>query len=274
MAEAADRAGVDELWLWEDCFWESGVAAAAAALAWTGRLRVGIGLLPVPLRNVSLTAMELATLSRLFPGRLRAAVGHGVQDWMGQVGARVGSPMTLLQEHLVALRSLLAGEEVTVAGRYVNLDRVKLAWPPAEAPLPVLAGASGPASMRLSGQYADGTVLTANTTPDEVRRACALIEQGRAASGRGGVPEVVVYVHAAAGPGAHERLAAEHRRWGEDARRDIAAQGGPEEVAAAVRRWADGGAGTVVLQPTADDPDPEAFARFVGSQVRPLLETP
>ena len=51
VARAADVAGLEELWLWEDCFRESGIAAAAAVLAWTERLGVGIGLLPVPLRN-------------------------------------------------------------------------------------------------------------------------------------------------------------------------------------------------------------------------------
>jgi len=52
----------------------------------------------VPLRNVALTAMEIATLARLFPGRLTAGIGHGVQDWMGQAGAKVESPMTLARE--------------------------------------------------------------------------------------------------------------------------------------------------------------------------------
>ena len=47
VAQAADRAGVAELWLWEDCFLEGGLTAATAALAWTERLRVGVGLLPV-----------------------------------------------------------------------------------------------------------------------------------------------------------------------------------------------------------------------------------
>src|SRR6266545_1848052 len=46
VARLADESGLEELWLWEDCFRESGVAAAAAALAWTERLRVGGGLLP------------------------------------------------------------------------------------------------------------------------------------------------------------------------------------------------------------------------------------
>jgi len=48
VAQAADVAGLAELWLWEDCFKEGAIAATGAALAWTSRLRVGIGLLPVP----------------------------------------------------------------------------------------------------------------------------------------------------------------------------------------------------------------------------------
>jgi alkanesulfonate monooxygenase SsuD/methylene tetrahydromethanopterin reductase-like flavin-dependent oxidoreductase (luciferase family) len=42
-------------------------------------------------------------------------------------------------------------------------------------------------------------------------------------------------------------------------------------VAEAVQRWAEACATTVVLQPTADDPDPEAFVRFVAQEVRPLV---
>ena len=127
VALAAEESGLAELWLWEDCFAESGIATAAAVLAWTERLRVGIGLLPVPLRNVALTAMELATLARLFPGRLVPGVGHGVLDWMGQVGARVSSPMTLLGEYTTALRKLLHGQTVSTSGRYVTLRAS--AWP-------------------------------------------------------------------------------------------------------------------------------------------------
>ena len=42
-------------------------------------------------------------------------------------------------------------------------------------------------------------------------------------------------------------------------------------VAAAVRRLAEAGADTVVVQPTTDEPDPEAFVRFVAAEVRPLV---
>src|SRR5687767_2466925 len=109
MVAEAEAAGIAELWLWEDCFREGGFTAAAAALAWSSRLRVGLGLVPVPLRNPALAAMEIATLARLWPDRFVVTLGHGVADWMAQVGGRVESPMTLLREHTSAVRQLLDG---------------------------------------------------------------------------------------------------------------------------------------------------------------------
>ena len=92
-------------------------------LAWTSRIRVGIGLMPVPLRNVAITAMEIATIEGLFPAGSLPAIGHGVQRWMGQVGARAESPLTLLGEYADALRGCWRVEQFTVEGRYVTLDR-------------------------------------------------------------------------------------------------------------------------------------------------------
>ncbi|MGW7416611.1 LLM class flavin-dependent oxidoreductase [Streptomyces sp. NPDC054863] len=272
LVRTAQAAGLEELWLWEDCFLESGVAAASAALAWTERLHVGVGLLPVPLRNVALASMEAATLYRLFPGRVSLAFGHGVQDWMGQVGARPESPLTLLGEYLTAMRALLRGERVTSAGRYVTLDGVALDWPPAEAP-PVFAGGVGPRTLRLTGEAADGTVLDASVSADGVRRARRLIEEGRAAAGRTqeGHHKVVVYLLAATGPGAADRLHGELVRDGRESVPGLGTAGDAETVAKAVRELVDAGADTVVLQPTADEPDPEGFVRFVAEDVRGLV---
>jgi alkanesulfonate monooxygenase SsuD/methylene tetrahydromethanopterin reductase-like flavin-dependent oxidoreductase (luciferase family) len=260
VTRAADDAGLEELWLWEDCFLNSGVAAASAALAWTGNLKVGIGILPVPFRNVALAAMEIATLRRLFGERAIVGVGHGVQDWMGQVGARVGSPMTLLREYVTALQALLSGETVTTEGRYVRLDGVRLDWPPDPAP-ELLIGATGPKTLQLSGELAQGTILTGSTPPDGVRAALAHVNADN--------HRVVVFVPAATGPGAAERLADQQRRYGMD---DPGVAGDAKAVAEGVRRWADAGADTVVLQPTVDEPDIEGFVRFVAHEVRALVD--
>lgn len=270
VARAADDAGLEQLWLWEDCFFEGGVSAVAAALAWTERVRVGIGVLPVPLRAVTLTAMETATLDRMFPGRFILGVGHGIQSWMGQGGVRADSPLTLLREHVTALRALLRGERVTTHGRYVSLDDVALDWPPATAPA-VYTAASGPRTLRLAGEVADGTVLDSSTPLDGVRRARALIDEGRATAGRSDHHEVVVYLDAATGPDATARLNAELDRSGNADKPGLGVAGDAATVATAVARLAEAGADTVVLVPTWDEPDPEGFARFAAEEVRPLV---
>jgi len=251
VARAADEAGLEELWLWEDCFLQGGVSAAAAALAWTTNLKVGVGITPVPFRNVAVAAMEIATLRRMFGERAIIGIGHGVQEWMGQVGNRAQSPMTLLREYASALRALLEGESVTTKGRYVNLDAVKLDWPPTPAPQ-IVIGATGPKTLQLAGELGDATILTAATTVDGVREAREHINSS--------TNRVIVFVQAATGPGADSRVT-----------EAAALVGDPAAIAAGVQRFADAGADSVILQPTEDEPEPEHFVRFIAEEVRPLV---
>ena len=263
VARAAEDSGLAELWFWEDCFWGGGMSLASAVLAWTDRLPVAIGVLPVPLRNVALAAMETAALHRLFPGRVTVGIGHGVQGWMSQVGARPASPLTLLTEYLQALRGLLSGEQLTVDGRYVHLDDVALGWPPRSAP-PVFCAAAGPRTLRVSGQFADGTILDSSVTPDRLRAARLAVDEGRAAAGRSDPHPIVVYLLTVTGPDAAARLAS---LGGAGA----AVAGDADQVAEAVRFWAKAGADKVVLYPDAAHPDPVAFIRFAAEQVQPLV---
>jgi len=266
LATTAEEAGLDDLWVWEDCFKQSGLASAAAALAWTDRLRVGIGLMPAPLRSTAVTAMEVATLARTFPGRLVPGVGHGVQDWMGQAGVRVASPLTLLREHTTALRRLLAGEEVTTSGRYVTLDGVRLDWPPTE-PVPLWLGGVGPRSLALAGELGDGLILANALTPDDVRGAVEAARGGGAGEGF----DVHATLIAATGPHAQDRVDREVPLWGREPGQGVGAAGDAQALATAVGALADAGATAVAIQPTADEPDLEGFVRFLGREVAPLL---
>ncbi|MCX4761729.1 LLM class flavin-dependent oxidoreductase [Streptomyces sp. NBC_01275] len=178
-ARAAEALGVDDLWVVEDLGWNGGVSAAAVALGATERLRVGIGITPAPLRSPALLAMELATLARVFPGRLVAGIGHGVREWMASVGVAPRSPLALLEETITSVRALLRGERVELDGREVRLDGVQLVHPPAEPP-PVVAGVVRPRSLELSGRVADGTLIAEGHGPRDLEVTRELTAKGGA----------------------------------------------------------------------------------------------
>lgn len=239
VVQACEDARVAELWLWEDCFLEGGLTTATAALSWSSGLRVGVGLLPVPLRNPAVVAMELATIARLWPGRLIATLGHGVQPWMVQVGAAVDSPMTLLREHTTAVRDLLDGLSVDASGRYVQLAGVRLDWPPAVPPQ-LLIGARGPKTVALAGEISDGVLLDAVADVDAVRRARERLD----AIGHGS--QLTVYTEL-------------------DPLRD------PSSLAARAADRAgelgEAGADAVVFQATSENPDPRGLIDAIASDI-------
>ncbi|MGI9606785.1 MAG: LLM class flavin-dependent oxidoreductase [Acidimicrobiales bacterium] len=183
----------DELWVVEDLGWAGGIAQLAAVLAATTRAHVGHGIAPAPFRSPAALAMEWAALAEMHPGRLRGAIGHGVPHWMGQIGRSVGSPLTLLRETVDSVQRLLAGNRLSVEGRYVKLDDVGLVFPPSDVPS-VSIGALGPKSLRLSGSVAAGTVLPEGQGPDEIGRARSLIEEGRIDAGRSDPHRLTVFV--------------------------------------------------------------------------------
>lgn len=169
-AVAAEQQGWDEFWVIEDCFFTAGISLATAAMVSTTAINIGIGIMPVAARNPAITAMEIATLAELGPGRLHAGLGHGVQFWMHQINEQVDSPLTLLDETFTAVQRLLAGDNVTVDGRYVTLDKVQLDAPPSARPL-VSAGVRGPKSLAIAGRVADGAILADFVSADYVRWA-------------------------------------------------------------------------------------------------------
>jgi 5,10-methylenetetrahydromethanopterin reductase len=275
LAREVEVAGFDELWLWEDCFLAGGIATSATALAATSQIKVGLGIMPAPVRNPAFAAMEIAALARLHPGRFLAGFGHGVTDWMRQIGAKPRSQLGLLEETLSAVRALLAGERVSVDGDYVRLEGVQLDHPPADPP-PVYTGVRRARSLAVSGRAADGTILSEPSSPDYVRWAREQIAATRPhrltvfawcavdADGDG--------ARAALRPIVEERLRegggpqAEHA--GDDPVATAAVAGTPEQCAAAIGALADAGADSVVLvPPTTTAPGPGA----VGRELLPLL---
>ncbi|HWC24435.1 MAG TPA: LLM class flavin-dependent oxidoreductase [Flexivirga sp.] len=175
-ARRAEAAGLQELWLIEDCFFTTAPPLAAVALASTQHLRVGLGILPAVARTAAMTAMEIATLASLAPGRVIGGIGHGVQSWMQQMGVRPASPVTALDEVLTTVRQLLHGQSVDMAGKYVTAKDVKLEHAPSPVP-PVVAGVRGPKSLAMAGRSADGVLLDGPCPVDYFERAKTLCKR-------------------------------------------------------------------------------------------------
>ena len=269
VATSAERHGLDELWVFEDCFGASSIPLVTAALAATERIRVGIAIAPVPLRNAALMAMEFATLARLFPGRFVPGIGTGVGEWMAQAGEAVASPMALLRESAVAVTRLLHGEEVTVDGRYVHLDRVRLTRPPSD-PMAPFIGAGGPRMQALAGELGSGTILGTGLTDEDIGLRC---RQTLAAARKAGKSrhEIVLLHVVATGDDARARVEAELVYWGSSAGVAAGAAGGAGEVAGSIMRAAQLGVTSVSVMATQDVAEIGEFIRFIGEEVRPLL---
>jgi 5,10-methylenetetrahydromethanopterin reductase len=193
--QRVEAAGYDELWVVEDCFFAGGIASAAAALARTRQIKVGLGIAPAVARNAAFTAMEFAALARLYPGRFLPGIGHGVGRWMQQIGAFPTSQLAALEEVVQAVRALLRGQRFTMDGQHVHLQEVQLDFPPAQVP-PVQLGVRGAKSLALSGRSADGTILAEGAAPAYLEWARQQIAQGQAQAGRDDAHRLTVYVWA------------------------------------------------------------------------------
>ncbi|MFD5081937.1 LLM class flavin-dependent oxidoreductase [Kitasatospora sp. NPDC058406] len=254
-AREVEALGVDDLWVVEDLGWNGGISAAAVALGATERLRVGIGIAPAPLRSPALLAMEVATLARVFPGRLVAGIGHGAREWMQQVGVAPRSPLALLEETLNTVRGLLRGERVTVDGRELRIDGVELVHPPAkDAVPPVIAGVVSPKSLELAGRAAQGTLVAEGHGPADLRAVRAAAERGGAGADYTITAFTFVGVGGAAAPALRDAVAG-HAQWlGREESATFAAGGTAAEATAALRTLADAGAQTVVVRICGPEP--------------------
>jgi 5,10-methylenetetrahydromethanopterin reductase len=183
LARLAEDAGFGEIWIPEDYFFLGGVSSIGIALGATERIKVGTGIVSAVARHPAVLAMEIATLSRAYPGRIMPGIGLGVPLWLDQMGIKPKSGLTAVRETFENVRGLLQGEEVTRESAYYSMDKVKLVHPPTED-VPLIAGLMGPKMLRLAGQVADGVLIGASASQKYVAWARERVAEGAAEIGR------------------------------------------------------------------------------------------
>ena len=108
--------------------------------------------------NAAQLAQAVATAERLFPGRYRflASIGDRTSDTrFGLPDLSPGTRIAWLDETLTALRRLLAGDTVTLRGRFVQLDRARVRPVPRDGRVPIAVAGRAPGMLELVAKHAD-----------------------------------------------------------------------------------------------------------------------
>jgi 5,10-methylenetetrahydromethanopterin reductase len=184
LAQEADRLGFHSIWLSEGYHSRSAVVRATVIASSTSRIRIGLGILSVHTKHPGLLAMDAASLDEVAPGRVVLGIGT-VVNALRKHGIERAGALQLVKEAVEITRKFLSGETVEYEGK-----RFKISPPGSRIEIdisrniPVYVGATGPATLRLAGRYADGILFNYPCTPSFVKYAMPLIEEGLRFSGR------------------------------------------------------------------------------------------
>lgn len=156
LAQAAEQAGFDQFWVSNDLFLRSAMVILPAIGTATQRIEIGSCILNPYTLNPAEIAMFAATMDELTGNRFNLGLAAGAADFLRWVGLSHGQPLAALRETISAIRGLLAGERVSLQGRFLHWqDEAYLRF---EAPriTPIYLGALGPQMLRLAGEIGDG----------------------------------------------------------------------------------------------------------------------
>jgi probable F420-dependent oxidoreductase len=133
------------------------VAVLAYAAACTTRVKLGTGILILPLRNPVVLAKQLATVDVLSKGRLLVGVGVGyVPGEYEAIGVPFGTRGRRADDYIDAMRTLWDDDEPRFSGEFAAFSGVQSRPQPAAPRLPVYASGMSTAALRRAVARADG----------------------------------------------------------------------------------------------------------------------
>ena len=127
-------------------------------------------------RHVSVLASLVQTVEELAPGRVEIIIGSGYSAvrTIGQGAATLRQ----MRECVINLRRLLAGERVDLDGFEAHLPYAS------GRHIPILLAATGPRTIELAGEVADGALLAVGLHPTMLDRAWQMLVAGAEKAGR------------------------------------------------------------------------------------------
>ena len=291
--KAAERLPIESVWqgghILPPTHTGEAISRLALMTAWTERVRVGSGILVLPLYQPVVVAKQLADLDAHSGGRV--TVGLGVGGEFAKEFEAAGVPVqergARTDEAMGILRELWGGGPVSHHGRFFDFDDVQLravepvsgARMQAGGPPLIVSGRKEPA-MRRAALRGDGW-MPYLVSPDAYARSVATVRAEAEAAGRDLAGfEWVLYLYCSVRADG-DRARDDVTRFLGGAYGDkapqmlerIAPAGTPEEVAAKVQTYIDAGARHIVISPAAHQ-DTLGIVQLAATEVLPRLTLP
>lgn len=172
-AQAAEHAGFQHVWAsdhiqpWQDNEGHAMFPWLTLALVGSATSHVSFGTgvtCPTYRYHPATVAHAFASLAILYPGRVFLGVGTGErlnEQATTNTYGNYAERHDRLAEAVQLIRQLWSGSRISFAGRYFQMNSLKLYDVPPTPP-PIFVAAAGPKSAKLAGQYGDGWITQAN----------------------------------------------------------------------------------------------------------------
>lgn len=164
----AEKNGFTHAWLYDSqMLFSDPYASLSLCAVNTSKIKLGTGVTNPESRIAPVTACSIATVNELAPGRTILGIGTGntARRTVGMPAARLDS----LRNHVSVVRDLLNRKTTDYSEgarhrkiRFLNPDGD---WYNIKTDIPIYVAASGPKSLQLAGEIADGIILFGAVSP-------------------------------------------------------------------------------------------------------------
>lgn len=279
--DLCEAGGVDSLWQTDRIVSRAPILESMTALAAiagrTRRLKFGVNVLSLALREPVLAAKQCATVDVLSEGRLLPGFGIGspvAPEWAA-MGIDTKTRGARTDEALVVIRRLWSEAQVDFGGRFFRLEGASILPRPFQPELPMWIGGSSPAAVKRTAIHGTGW-QAGPETPAQVTQVIAAIKQALVETGRqidedhygAGIP---FRFGRADDPGVPAAFDAYRARTGREPDGYFAI-GGAATILARIREYIDAGVSKFILRPVArGDGEVLTQTRLLIEQVLPQM---
>ncbi|HET8784971.1 MAG TPA: TIGR03842 family LLM class F420-dependent oxidoreductase [Candidatus Limnocylindrales bacterium] len=188
LARRAEANGFGHGWLFDShILWRDPYPLLTLIAGATDEMRLGTCVTNPATRDVTVTASSLATLNEISGGRMDLGIGRG--DSARRVMGKKPTTVAYMEECCRVIRSLTAGEAVTLDG-----TEIQMPWA-SQGPVPIWIAGYGPMALAAAGRVADGIILQL-ADPDIIRWCTGFVRAAAVEAGRD--PDAIQVMAAAA----------------------------------------------------------------------------